>query len=343
MHDDLLDPTQAHAFTFGDPTPVLDGRDFGGMFQSTFNGRYYEPPINLDGLAKARHANVHHASAMEVKTDILVSCFKPHKMLSRRDFHQLAMDYVHFGNAYVELIPNQLGQAWKTSAALAKFCRVKRNGQYLFLRDYGQEHDFADDSVFHFRKPDIDQEIYGVPSYMAALQSALLNESATLFRRKYYLNGSHAGFILHMTDALQKPEDVDAIRGALKQAKGPGNFRNMLIYTPGGSKDGIKVIPIAEIAAKDEFFNIKNITRDDCLAAHRVPPQLMSIIPTNTGGLGLAKAAAEVFARNELQPLMSVFQDLNYWLGEEVVKFDPYVIEAGADSVGPGEGKDVIR
>jgi len=33
-------------------------------------------------------------------------------------------------------------------------------------------------------------------------------------------------------------------------------------------------LPVAEIAAKDEFFNIKNCTRDDVLAAHRVPPQL---------------------------------------------------------------------
>lgn len=29
---------------------------------------------------------------------------------------------------------------------------------------------------------------------VSALQSAWLNEAATLFRRKYYKNGSHAGF-----------------------------------------------------------------------------------------------------------------------------------------------------
>ena len=31
---------------------------------------------------------------------------------------------------------------------------------------------------------------------VAALNSAWLNESATLYRRRYYSNGSHAGFIL---------------------------------------------------------------------------------------------------------------------------------------------------
>lgn len=53
------------------------------------------------------------------------------------------------------------------------------------------------------------------------MQSALLNESATLFRRKYYYNGSHAGFIFYMTDAAQKEDDIDSLRTALRSAKGP--------------------------------------------------------------------------------------------------------------------------
>jgi len=59
-----------------------------------------------------------------------------------------------------------------------------------------------------------------VPEWISALQSALLNESATLFRRKYYENGSHAGFILYMTDAAQTEADIDALRKALKEIEG---------------------------------------------------------------------------------------------------------------------------
>ncbi len=92
-----------------------------------------------------------------------------------------------------------------------------------------------------------------VSNWLAALQSALLNESATLFRRKYYNNGSHAGFILYMTDAAQKEEDIDSLRTALKNSKGPGNFRNLFVYAPAGKKDGIQLIPVSEVAAKDEL------------------------------------------------------------------------------------------
>lgn len=35
-----------------------------------------------------------------------------------------------------------------------------------------------------------------IPEYLSALNATWLNESATLFRQRYYKNGSHAGFIL---------------------------------------------------------------------------------------------------------------------------------------------------
>lgn len=53
---------------------------------------------------------------------------------------------------------------------------------------------------------------------------------------------------------------------------------------------------------------IKEVTRDDTLAAHRVPPQLLGIVLNNTGGFGVIEKAARVFAVNELRPLQSVFE-----------------------------------
>lgn len=162
---------------------------------------------------------------------------------------------------------------------------------------------------------------------MGSLQSVMLNEGATLFRRKYFENGSHAGFILYMTDAAHKQEDVDSLRSALKEAKGPGNFRNLFMYAPNGKKDGIQILPVSEVAAKDDFWHIKNTSRDDQLAGHRVPPQLMGIIPSNTGGFGDIEKAAKVFAANELEPLQYRLLELNELCGEEVVKFSPYRLD----------------
>ncbi|MEQ5732016.1 capsid portal protein, partial [Providencia alcalifaciens] len=77
----------------------------------------------------------------------------------------------------------------------------------------------------------------------------------------------------------------------------------------------------------DEFLNIKNVSRDDMLAAHRVPPQIMGIIPENVGGFGDVEKAAKVFVRNELMPLQSKMMQLNDWFGGEIIQFDKYSLD----------------
>jgi len=127
---------------------------------------------------------------------------------------------------------------------------------------------------------------------------------------------------MYMTDPAQSRQDMDNIRGAIKSAKGPGNFRNLFMYSLNGKKDGIQIIPLSEVAAKDEFLNIKDVSRDDMLAVHRVPPQLMGIIPNNTGGFGDIEKASQAFLRNELIPLQKRFEEFNNRIREEIVLFN---------------------
>lgn len=312
-------------FSFGNPVPVLNAYDFlyTGCWPNA--GRYYEPPIDLNALAKLYRATAHHGSALQVKRNILVRTFVPNQWLNRSQFTRMALDYLVFGNFYVEKIQSQLGRLMSLEPALARYVRVGvKPGSYWWVHAWGEEREFDQNSIAHIFEPDINQELYGVPDYVGALQSVQLNEGATLFRRKYYQNGSHAGFILYMTDAAQKQDDVDNLRQALRDAKGPGNFRNLFMYAPNGKKDGIQILPVSEVAAKDDFWNIKKSSRDDQLAGHRVPPQLMGIIPDNNGGFGDVEKAATVFVANELEPLQERFRELNELIGEEVIRFSPY-------------------
>lgn len=127
-----------------------------------------------------------------------------------------------------------------------------------------------------------------------------------------------------MSDPMVGETNADAIKEQLKQAKGRGNFKNLFLYAPNGKKDGVQVIPLSDVTAKDEFLNIKNTSRDDILAAHRVPPQLMGIIPKNTGGFGDVEKAGKVFFINEILPLQNRLKEVNEWLGQEVIRFEPY-------------------
>lgn len=320
------------AFTFGDPTPVLDGSDMLDYLECWWNGRWYEPPLNLDGLARSTKASVYLQSGLTFKRNMLSRTFIPHKLLSRAAFEQFALDWLWCGNAYLERRRSFLGGSLELRPALAKYMRRGVDlDTYFMVRGWRDEHEFEKGTICHLREADINQEIYGLPEWLAALQSALLNESATLFRRKYYNNGSHAGFILYMNDPAQNEDDIKSLREALKNAKGPGNFRNLFVYSPGGKKDGLQVIPVSEVAAKDEFHNIKNITRDDMLAGLRIPPQLMGVVPTNAGGFGSIRDAAIVYAANELEPIQARMRQVNDWLGEEVISFKPYELPGAAN------------
>ncbi|HEY1843661.1 MAG TPA: phage portal protein [Buttiauxella sp.] len=313
------------AFTFGEPSAVLDRRDILDYAECVTNGDWYEPPVSFTGLAKTLRAAVHHSSPIYVKRNILASTFIPHPLLSQQDFSRFALDFLVFGNAFIEKRLSMTNRLLKLETSPAKYTRKGvAEGVYWFVQSFTSPHEFAPGSVFHLLEPDINQEIYGLPEYLAALNSAWLNESATLFRRKYYQNGAHAGYIMYVTDAAQSGTDVDELRKAMRSSKGLGNFKNLFFYAPNGKADGIKIVPLSEVATKDDFFNIKKASAEDLMSAHRVPPQMMGVMPNNTGGFGDVVKAAQVFVRNELTPLQERMKELNDWIGMEVIRFKPY-------------------
>ena len=326
MSDTQNPESKVQAFTFGEPEPVLNGRDISQYFEACWNGKYYEPHISMTGLAKSFRATPYLSTAIIYKKNQLVASFKPHKFLSAADFERLVLDKLVFGNAYLQDIDNRLNDRMKLKGLMAKYMRrMKDADQYLMLQNGYQEFVFKAKTVCHIKTADIDQEIYGTPEYVSALQSAWLNESATLFRRKYYNNGSHAGFILYMTDSQIDDDDVEELKTAMKNSRGPGNFKNLFLHAPGGNKEGLKVIPISELAAKDEFLNIKNATRDDVLASQRTPPQLLGIIPSNAGGFGSISEARETFWFSEVIPEQnSIAQQVNDWAGDAIITFKEF-------------------
>lgn len=63
------------------------------------------------------------------------------------------------------------------------------------------------------------------------------------------------------------------------------------------------------------------------MAAHRVPPQMMGIMPSNVGGFGDVEKASRVFVRNELLPLQKRVEEFNCWIGDEIIRFKEYTLE----------------
>ena len=304
---------QPMAFTFGDPEPVLQGAIYDNLGVWLLdNGRYYQTPVPLKGLARLLRANAYHGPILEFKTNVVLRGFTGSTALPRRVMLAAATDYMVFANAYFQATRNWYGEV----VALAHFPainmrRMKEEGQYCLLNAHGGWQAFDPGEVLHIKNYDVAQGIYGLPSYLGAIQSMLLNEDATLFRRRYYKNGAHMGYVFYSSSSKMDEDTRARLRKAIENSKGIGNFKNMFLHIPDGREKDVQILPVGDFSTRDELEKIKNISRDDIIAAHRIPPAMASIIPQNTGGFGDITKIDAVYTKNEVQPVRELLLEVN--------------------------------
>lgn len=340
MNNEIVPGDRSMVFSFGEPESVLDRRELTQYFEIWHNGRWYEPPLPMGKLAQSFNMSPYHRSAIGLKINLLVAQQVPSRWLSADDFERWAIDFLQMGNGYLEWLPNNAGRLARVNHVPAIHTRpgVKEGAFWFINGPVGQAHEFELGHVFHLQQPDVAQEIYGMPEWLAALQSGLLAENATLFRRRYYLNGAHVGSVFYLTDPLADNETYENLEAQLKKSKGVGNFKNLLLYVPKGKKDGLQIMPIADVTAKDEFSNVKNISRDDMLAAHRTPPVLIGVIPQNASGFGKVSEARDAYYETEIVPIARRMLRANAWFGVQLLSFADYVCNDGSIIRQVGDG-----
>ncbi|WP_312225811.1 phage portal protein [Stutzerimonas nitrititolerans] len=262
-------------------------------------------------MAKLLRANAHHGAIPKFKRNMLLREFIPSAGCSTRTMGRAGLDFMVFGEAYFLRQSNLLGQVLELDHLPAINMRIKVDGGYVMLQPNGQEIEFDQDEIEHVMDYDVEQDIYGVPDYLGGMQALLLNEAATLFRRRYYSNGAHAGYIFYTNDPDLTEEDESELRAQISASKGVGNFRSMFVNIPGGTEKAIQIIPVGDFQAKDELEKVKNITRNDVIAAWRMNPALAGIIPENSAGFGDIEKIDRVYTANEIRPICQLFDQVN--------------------------------
>ncbi|PNA07148.1 phage portal protein [Pseudomonas sp. FW305-BF6] len=290
--------------------------EYVGVFLSD-DGKIYKPPVSRAGLAKLLRANAHHGAIPKFKRNLLLREFIASTGCSTETMGRAGLDYMVFGEAYFYNDTNAFGQVLELQHLPAINMRVKVDGGYVMLLPDNKEMEFEAHEISHVLDYDVEQNIYGIPDYLGGLQALLLNEAATLFRRRYYSNGAHAGYIFYTNDPDLTEEDEDELRAQISASKGVGNFRSMFVNIPNGKENAIQIIPVGDFQAKDELEKVKNITRNDVIAAWRMNPALAGIIPENTGGFGDIEKIDRVYTSNEIRPICQLFDQLNDRLRED--------------------------
>jgi PBSX family phage portal protein len=193
---------------------------------------------------------------------------------------------------------------------------------FFKLNKDGSKTEFKPGEVIQINNPDLKQDIYGLPEYLGGIQSVLLSEEAGLFRRKYYSNGAHMGYILVTNDADLDEETAEKIQKKVQSSKGPGNFRSLYLNIgKSAARDPVQIIPVGDIGTKDEFERVKNITMIEILSMHRMQPGLSGIMPDNTGGFGDIEKIMKVYHELEIGALQQPFLEINQLIGARAVSF----------------------
>lgn len=322
-------------WSLGAPEPVLDSNGVLDYLHCYWNGEYWEPPVDRYGLNRLRHASVYHPSAMQAKINMVMGTTEivDKSMITYDDIEALISDLEFFGDFHVQGILSRTKKVVRLKHAHSIYTRrLEDKNQFGFVRPGEEMHTFKKGAVLQVRKFDTTQEMYGLPGYLASINAILLKENALLFRRKYYKNNAHMGFILYISDPAIGDPAIDKIEKSLKDAKGPGNFKNMVIHSPNGDKDAIQLVSVSEFAAKDEFLNVNRVAMADQLAIHRVPWQLMGILPDTNTPAGNMPDVATVFAMNEIKPFHRKLDSINQFAGKTILKFHDYTIPTAASA-----------
>ncbi len=294
-------------FSFGEPEIMnsdFSNYDYNELFYNDTDG-YWEPPLDRRGLNKLTRTNAYHGSILKARRLMLAGRYSGGGMEDHH-MHASINDFLEFGDVAIIKIRDHFNRVIALHPMPAMHTRKDKKGNVILLGLDGKNKKYKKDDIVFVSQYDPVQQVYGAPDYLGCVQSALLSNDATTFRRRYYKNGLHMGFIFYATDPNLGKEDEKDLKEKMASSRGVGNFRSMFVNIPNGSEKGIQLIPVGDIATKDEFEKIKNITAQEVLTGHRFPAELAAIIPSG-GVRGDPIKFNQVYTQNEVIPACKLF------------------------------------
>ncbi|HEQ1858116.1 TPA: phage portal protein [Providencia alcalifaciens] len=291
----------------GKPEPILTTHTDYQNIKYDNDDNHWTTPIDRQALAQLVNLNGQHGGVLYARHNMVVSDYLGGG-LTHEQLKAAVFSYFLFGDVAILKIRDGWGEVVDLYVLPSIYLRRKKDGDFVILQD-GDPLIYSQDDVIYIKQYDPQQQVYGIPDYIGGIHAALLNSEATIFRRRYYHNGAHTGGMIYCNDPNMTDEVEEEIIQKLSQSKGIGNFETMFVSVPNGDPDGIKFIPVGDISANDEFSNVKSISAQDVLTAHRFPAGLAGIIPGNVGGLGDPIKAREAYRQDEVIPVQNLFMN----------------------------------
>lgn len=359
------------------------------------------PPYPFEKLAELYELNSYHSRAIQLKAALtcmsgfslvsgsgaepdeaysdILNWIEEHSAYSGNSFlttvYNFCLDREIFGNAFLEVVRNEKGEAAGFYHLPARHCGLIKDQQGIrliqeidgerseFLRFGSAEKGKSEFVMLNNYHPK--SAFYGIPDYIASIAAIVLDRSAVKFNIKRFDNNMVMEHIITVVGAAFGA-------GAKKDIKEffTNNFagidnagKSLLLEVDGRNKNdvGIEVHKVSAEIKEGSYLELRKEIKEEIIAAHGVPPRLVGIAaPGQLGGSAEVKEQLRMFRDIVIKPRQKEVEFIfnNFILKEAFpenkkwkLKFDTFDISDAVEdakfyesimSIQDAEGKKVL-
>lgn len=167
------------------------------------------------------------------------------------------------------------------------------------------------ESILEFSpgKGEAGQDIYALPQYCSALNSAFLNGEIPFLQKSNLINSIFPSFMLTMAKVFQSDAEVKQFKQTIEDAKGAQEAGRILAFVS-NSADSLPTITPIPVSNNDSLFKetIDNVQINIC-QAHGVHPQLINSVTGKLGSGAELPMLYAMFEKNQVLPLKEQMKD----------------------------------
>ena len=315
-------------------------------------------------LAMLRRKSATHRSILEQKVAFSLGCgfmTEDEKLLdffknvnsNAENFtdvwYKILSDNYTFANAYIEVVTYEGGvnlfhidatkvrKAKDTESIIVhhdweNYNHTKAKAVVLplypdFVRDGGVKR-----SAIHLKKYEPEFTHYGMPDYIAVLESISVDYEIGRWNNSKFKNHFQPSAIVEINGDMSDDEAENLIEEAKNKFTGEGNNGKILFMVKNGDSSPATVTPIGD-TSEGNFLDLQNTTNQNIITAHRWQPALSGIVSAgkmnNTGSeIRIAyEMVMTTVVKNTvnylMQPIRKVLIDNGFSAEDLNVKYEP--------------------
>lgn len=305
--------------------PILKSQQAAPIEGENFTGLVY-PPLPLSQILDLAYSNAFHTQCIALKSEMAVGLeyeapkqvedYLESLAVEQDSFLDLlgmvAWDWECLGNGYLEVARDGKGK-------IAELYHV--HGQTIYtstegntLKEYIQWLDtsipfsvFGDNDgrneLLHFKRYSPFSTWYGLPEWVACLEALRLDQEKKTFYAAFFKNFAVPSLAVVLEGAEFDEATEKKLQQGFAEMKGNDNaFRTLLLSIP--MQDATVKFERLMADFKDmPFDKLSQVTREEILAAHGVPPRLVGIVTAGAlGGGDEARSQLNNFVATKIRP-----------------------------------------